>query len=101
MIVRGTTPTIQFTFKTIDVSQIHTAYLTIEQHGTLRIEKTLEDATIGNKYIEWTLEQEDTLPLKYNVKLQIQCRYKLNDGTAYASRIYEVSPYDILKEGEI
>ena len=101
MIVRGTTPTIQFTFKTVNVSQIAVAYLTIEQHGDLIVEKDLSEATVGNGYLEWILEQEDTLPIAYNVKLQIQCRYKLNDGTVYASRIYEVSPYDILKDGEI
>lgn len=39
MITRGTTPKLKFLFKTVDVSEIAVAYLTVEQ-GDLKIEKT-------------------------------------------------------------
>lgn len=101
MITRGTTPSIRFTFSLVNVSLISVAYLTIEQ-GSLVIEKDLSSATIDqtNKFIEWPLTQEETLSIADDM-LKIQCRYKLQDGKAYASRIYNVNPSDILKDGVI
>ena len=100
MIIRGTTPTIKFTFKTVDPQQIVTAYLTMKQ-GELVIEKTLADGTVGENYIEWQLSQAETVSLDDDENINIQCRYKLADSAAYASKIYSVPPYDILKDGVI
>ena len=100
MLVRGTTPTIRFTFSKIDVATIAVAYMTIEQKSIV-IEKDLSEATVGEKYIEWKLTQEDTVRLNDKVVCRVQCRYKTSDMLAYASKIYEVKPYDILKDGVI
>lgn len=101
MIVRGTTPTIRFTFSEIDVASIRAAYLTIEQGGSTVIEKGLDEAAIGDGYLEWELTQEETIPLSEKSNVRIQCRYRLDDGRAYASEIYEMKPYEILKEEAI
>ena len=39
MITRGTTPTIEFTFKNISPKDMKVAYLTIDQNGRTKIEK--------------------------------------------------------------
>ena len=100
MIARGTTPTIRYTFSLVDVSAIVVAYLTIKQ-GSLVIEKDLTSATIGDGYLEWTLTQEETLSLAENKEVKIQCRYRTNEGMAYASRIETENTYKLLKSGEI
>lgn len=100
MIIRGTTPTIKFTFKTVDPQQIVTAYLTMKQ-GELVIEKNLADGTVGENYIEWRLSQAETVSLDDDENIKIQCRYKIADSSAYVSKIYSVPPYDILKDGVI
>lgn len=100
-IVRGTTPTIRFTFSEVPVESIAVAYLTVEQNGERVVELDLTTAETGADYLQWTLAQEDTVKLSEKWNCDIQCRYKTTDGTAYASQIYSVKPYDILKEGVI
>ena len=100
MITRGTTPKLKFLFRSVDVSEMAVAYLTVEQ-GDLVIEKDLSQAEIGDGYIEWELSQEETLQIGIECNLKIQCRWKLDDGTTGASPINMVSPYQILKDGEI
>jgi hypothetical protein len=63
-IIRGTTPTLEFTFSDVTVGSITKAILTAKQDSTIMIEKDLEAATIGAKSISWTLDQSDTLKLK-------------------------------------
>ena len=101
MIVRGTTPSIRYTFTEINTADIAVAYLTIEQQKKLICEKNLEAAEVGDGYIEWTLTQAETLSINEKQNIQIQIRYRLDDGHAYASTIYDGKPYDILKEGVI
>ena len=60
-IVVGTTPTIQFKFKTIVPSDLAQAKLTVERNNTIIVTKTLADATVGEDAIAWTLSQSDTL----------------------------------------
>lgn len=100
MIARGTTPTIKYTFTEVNVTDITIAYLTVHQ-GSISIEHDLEDATVGDGYLEWTLSQEETLALSTKNFARIQCRYKTSDGNAYITEITEEKVYDILKEGEI
>ena len=97
MITRGTTPTVRFTFSAVSVSEFDVAYLTIKQQGEKLIEKDLSAAETGEKYIEWTLTQEETLSMDEKSNLRIQCRYRIG-SQAYASEIFDVNPYDILKE---
>lgn len=60
-IIRGTTPTIEFTFKVVDVSNISSAVLTIKQNGQIVVEKDKSSAAIGESSISWTLSQEESL----------------------------------------
>ncbi len=102
-VVRGTTPTITMSFKTINVANITEAWLTLTQEApaTLNIQKVLADASVGTKTLSWTLTQTETLAIDIKFNIKIQCRYLMTDGTAGASPIYEVTPYQVLKGGEI
>lgn len=101
-LMRGSTPTITMTYKTVDVSTIVEAWLTLKQNASdTTINKDLSSAIVGEKSLQWTLTQEETLAIKTSGNVQIQCRYLLQDGTAGGSSIYNVSPYAILREGEI
>lgn len=60
-IVVGTTPTIQFKFKTISPSDLAQARLTVKRNNMVIITKTLADATVGEDAIAWTLSQSETL----------------------------------------
>lgn len=79
-IIRGTTPTLEFTFSDITVGNIITAILTAKQDSTIIIEKDLTAATIGEKSISWTLAQEDTLKLKSSRSADIVCDWKTDGG---------------------
>lgn len=88
-IIRGTTPTIQFTFNEVDVTNITTAILTIKQYGETKLEKDKSKATVGEKTLSWDLTQEESLALKYGV-CTVMINWLLADGTRGASRVYNV-----------
>ena len=48
-IIIGTTPTITYKFKVVDVSEITVAILTIKERGVNIIELNLSDATVGEE----------------------------------------------------
>lgn len=79
-LVRGTTPTIKYTFTSIEPSQITIAKLVIDQ-GTPVIEKDLTEATIGEDYLEWTLTQSETLSLTSSINAKIKLDWVLVGGT--------------------
>lgn len=62
-IVVGTTPTIQFKFKTIVPSDLAQARLTVKRNNNdmVIVTKTLADATVSKDAIAWTLSQAETL----------------------------------------
>lgn len=60
-IVKGTTPTLQFTFNSISPSSITTAILTIKCRNTIVLRKELSEATVTSKAISWKLTQAETL----------------------------------------
>jgi hypothetical protein len=99
MIIQGTTPTVSFTFTDIDVNELTVCYLTMTQDN-LVIEKTLEEAEIGENVLTWRLTQAETLSIDADKQLRLQLRYRI--GTmAYASKIFSETAYKVLKEGEI
>lgn len=89
-IIRGTTPTLEFTFSDITVGNITTAILTAKQDSTIMIEKDLEAATRGEKSISWTLAQEDTLKLKSGRSADIVCDWKTDGGIRGRSNLLKV-----------
>lgn len=83
-IIRGTTPTVKYTFSVVDVHDITAAYLTIEQCGSLIVDKGIDSGTISGNAIYWRLEQEDTLAASCgNAKMMLN--WLLSDGTRGAS----------------
>ena len=99
--MRGTTPTITYRFKVVDPVDSSVAYLTISQAGQTMIEKTLEEATVGEDSLEWTLTQEETLLLKVRPDAEMQLRYRLLDGSAHKTKVSSLTPGKLLKDGEI
>ena len=101
MITRGSTPTIEFSFKTVSPKDMETAYLTIKQNSFTKIEKDISQATVNDTTISWELTQEETLRINKKFKCEIQMRYRLTNGFADASPTYEEDIYNILKAGVI
>lgn len=93
-IIKGTTPTIKFTFSSISSSDISAAYLTIKQGGRDVIQRDLTTAVInessGSWSIDWTLTQEETLGLSRS-NATIYCDWKLRDGTRGRSAVKKES----------
>lgn len=85
-IIRGTTPTLRFTFKYIDPEQITSAALTIKQNRALIIEKDLSEAIVSasDHSIAYKLAQEETLSFVVG-KITIMHNWLLDDGTRGAS----------------
>lgn len=85
-IIRGTTPTIKFTYSEISVSDISIAILTLSQSGTIVIEKNLSEATVGSDYISWKLSQAETLSLSKK-DVTVICDWVLANGTRGRSNV--------------
>lgn len=80
-LILGTTPTIKFTFRAIDPSDIQTAIMTIEnKDGWIVLEKALDTAQVGGDYISWTLSQAETLALG-KTTLRCMLNWVLENGT--------------------
>lgn len=92
-IIIGTTPTITYKFKVVDVSEITVAILTIKERGTTLIEKDLSDATAGEDTLSWTLTQEETLSIGAK-SASMMLNWKLADGTRGASDVVLVTGGD-------
>lgn len=97
--IRGTTPINKFTTDT-DLSNADKIYITYKQNGKTKVEKTKEDITFGEGFLQVKLSQEETLGFSER-SVDIQIRAKFLDGTAIASNIINTSVSKILKEGEI
>ncbi len=80
----GTTPTITYKFKIVDVSEITVAILTIKERGVIIIQLDLSDATVGEDSLSWTLTQEETLLLGAKTATMM-LNWKTEDGTRGAS----------------
>lgn len=89
-IIRGTTPTITYTFKTVNVQNITVAILTIKYNGSVVIQKDLSNATVATSSLSWLLSQEETLSFDANQKAKMMINYKLADGTRGASNETEL-----------
>lgn len=92
-IIIGTTPTITYKFKVVDVTDIVIAILTIKERGTVIIEKDIEDAVIGEDTLSWTLTQQETLFIGMKT-CAMMLNWKLADGTRGASDVVLVTGGD-------
>lgn len=88
-IIRGTTPTLIFTFSQITPDNLAVAYLLIKQGNSTIIEKELSDGIIEDGALSFTLAQEDTLKLSTSCNAQIVLDWKTTGNVRGRSRIYD------------
>ena len=93
-IIRGTTPTVKFTFKTIQVGNIRTAYLVIKRGGSAVFKKTDGNADAEENSLSFTLSQEETLSLPYGDNMTIGLDWLTVDGTRGRSNIEKLRTGD-------
>lgn len=101
--IKGTTPTLHFNIP-IDTNTIKSAEIVlqyVDNNKTVTIERTLEECTIGEKFIEAMLTQEETLALPAPAIAKAQIRVLTLEGVAMASMPFEVSIKELLKESVI
>ena len=100
MIPRGCTCTAyyDFPFKEDDVDVL---YVTYEQANHIVFEKTIDDCTFLDGEIEVKLGQDDTILLQEKIRIRMQIRGKLNDGSTFKSDVVEASTDELIKEGVI
>lgn len=90
-IIRGTTPTITFTFSSVEVSNIQVAYLFVQQIDQTLIEKDISAATVDENSLSWELTQEETLSLKDRSRVKIFCDWRLASGLRGRSEVFETT----------
>lgn len=100
-IIRGTTPTLEFTFSDITVGNITTALLVAKQDSAAVFEKDLTAATVGEHSISWTLTQTDTFKFKSARAAEIVCDWKTDSGVRGRSNILKVDIGEPGKNEEI
>lgn len=100
MIIRGTTPTLEFTIP-FDTELIEEAFVTLSQNREVIIDKPLQDCECLENKLTVQLTQDETLSLACDCITEIQVRVKLKDGAAMASNIITVDTNRILKDGAI
>lgn len=97
-IVQFSTPTMKITFKQIDPAKIVEAFLVIKDGGEVLLQKPLSDAEVVSteeeKYIAWTLEQEETGALPLDETVRIYCDWLLEDETRGRSKRAEFTIVD-------
>lgn len=82
-IIKGTTPTINYSFSNINPSTFTVALLTVKRNNAVLVERDLTTATIDGMTIVWTLTQAETLSV--DGKAEIMCNWKTADGVRGAS----------------
>ena len=87
-IIRGTTPTISFSFASVLPSELTTAILTIKSGDSIVVEKDLNTATIESKKLLWTLSQSEALTA--SGKAEIMLNWVTSGGTRGSSGKTEV-----------
>lgn len=77
MIIRGTTPTLNFGLP-FEVDMIEIGYVTVQQMDTTVIEKPLSDCECAERVLSAKLTQEETLRLQadYNAEIRIVAKTK-------------------------
>lgn len=88
-IIRGTTPTVIYSFDMIKPEDISVCYLLIKQRGHPVIEKTLGDSSLTDGKLSFTLTQEETLSLSTAYPAQIVLDWKTTGGVRGRSNIVD------------
>lgn len=95
-IILGTTPTILFTFDTVNPTNFVAAEMTIKGRNEILLTKTLSTAKVESSQISWKLSQRETIQLGV-ATYYVMCNWLLADGTRGAS---EETPIKILANHE-
>ena len=101
--IRGTTPTLQFTLP-FDTEKLKEGYITLTQSRIVTLEKALADCSCKGKIVRVRLTQEETLKLmegKRRGVTELQLRVLTKNDEALASDIIQLDIGGILKEGVI
>lgn len=85
-IIRGTTPTIKYTFQVIAGTDLTAAVMTVSQNGTVLITKELAEGVADETSVSWVLSQDDTLKLDADFPARLTLNWKIADGTRGASK---------------
>ena len=100
MIIRGTTPTLEFELP-FGTDQLAEAYVTLAQREVVLVDKPLTECQCDGNKLTVKLTQEETLKLDRECNTEIQIRARLLSGDAIASAIIRESTERILKDGVI
>lgn len=87
VIINATTPTIIFSFQTVDPATIVVANMYIKSGGNDVLVKTLEDATVGEASVSWTLTQAESLLLPIGKEVSVVLDWRIADGTRGRSKV--------------
>lgn len=98
-IQRFSTPTLKFNF-TFLTNQLTDIYITLLQ-GDIVIEKKYSDIVKQNKSVSVKLNQEETGQFKANQYVYIQVRFKHQETSSFASKVFKRNVTNVLKEGAI
>ena len=98
-IIKGTTPTVAFSFQNVNISDLTKAIMTVKKNGEIKIEHDLSAATVENKQLLWTLTQAETLSVAGNAEIMLN--WLTEDGTRGASNPTQVRFLPNHKEVEI
>lgn len=92
-IIRWTTATFIFEFKTIQVSDITDAYFVAKQWDNTVIEKDLTSATVDTdaNTLSWTLTQAEAGLLTTGKRYSAMCDWLTSSGTRGRSKVLEGS----------
>ena len=87
-IINATTPTIKFSFSTVNVATIVVANLYVKNlSGAVLIEKDLESASVGQKDLSWKLTQQESLLLPIGSEVSVVLDWRIADGTRGRSKV--------------
>lgn len=93
--IRGTTPTLTFTFELDNVAEI---WLTFSQKGKDIL--TIKDGTYADGTLAITLTQEQSLLLGATQLVDMQLKAQLTDGNVVASTIIK-TPVNVILNDEV
>ena len=93
-LIRGTTPTITYSFDDIHAADITVAVFCIKQLDKTIVEKNLADGLVSNDKLMFTLSQQDTLSLNSKLMAKVVLDWKLNTGIRGRSNIVEAKITD-------
>lgn len=98
--IQGTTPTVTFNLP-FDVDTIENCEVYFGQNDELLVTKGYNDCVLSGNTLSVTLKQRDTLNFDPAERLQMQLRFRFNDGSVDATKIIKGKVDDLLSDATI